>query len=106
MKYLEMKRAEQRGEHKMMPGVREDQAGGIAGMESSAKASPPAISLANMLGVDLSTVVGTGKGGEILVRDVRSRRQEMDDDAARRNEKADEGIAEQIHSEQHDDSEE
>lgn len=85
MKYLEAKALANRPpqqQNKMLSGSRPDQ------MEAP---MPPALhehagrtiradvlKWADELGVDLETVTGTGKNGEILVRDVRARKQTMD----------------------------
>jgi pyruvate/2-oxoglutarate dehydrogenase complex dihydrolipoamide acyltransferase (E2) component len=80
MRYLEAKRlAEANGlrpslEDKMMPGSRPEQQLRPSHIPR-ATAQPPiadnVVALAAKLGVDLRTVVGSGKDGAILARDVR-----------------------------------
>lgn len=76
MKYLEAvrKAAQQPMENKMMPGTRTDQDGSTprVQLEPPGPHSDEIVALAESLGVDLSTVTGTGKDGRVLMRDVRA----------------------------------
>jgi pyruvate/2-oxoglutarate dehydrogenase complex dihydrolipoamide acyltransferase (E2) component len=82
MRFLEAKQQQvNKGEHKMQPGIREDQrhmrtaptqSPGMVPPREKAKVHHNAIALAAELGVDLETVEGTGADGQILARDVRA----------------------------------
>ncbi len=75
MKFLEAKRlAAQNGitpENKMMPGSRPEQQRAIPRATAQPAIADNVVALATKLGVDLRTVVGSGKDGTILARDVR-----------------------------------
>jgi len=83
MRYLEAKRlVVQKGEHKMAPGIRVDQRDETvpvnAGTDKMSpehlgevKIRPDVYELADELNVDLSTVKGTGRDGQITKSDVR-----------------------------------
>lgn len=79
MKYLEAKRlAEQGGdggENKMQTGTRSDQRSAIRKgqlqPENRPTAKPEVRDLAKSLGVDLASIEGTGRNGEVTLKDVR-----------------------------------
>lgn len=73
MKYLEA-RAQSKGpkpENKMLSGSREGQRSASPAKSPVATPSPEVRALADELGIDVSTVTGTGKDGAITKTDVR-----------------------------------
>lgn len=84
MKYLEMKRL-QNPENKMQPGSRPDQQDPHILRRSgpdAPKIRPEVQKVADELGVSLDGLQGTGRHGEVTVRDVRSHKAKADAAAA------------------------
>lgn len=77
MKFLEAKKGEQPVSNKMLPGSRPDQ-GGRGSSPGTPAVRPEVQALAEELGISVSDVTGTGKGGSITKADVRNAAAERD----------------------------
>lgn len=71
MKFHEVKRLRAAAENKMLRGTREDQGGRMPPLVEAPVVRPEVRELADELGVDLATVTGSGKNGNITQTDVR-----------------------------------
>ncbi len=73
MKFLEAKKMADGGDNKMQPGSRPDQAirRGQLHPDNPPPTKKEVVAYAKEHGLDLATITGTGRGGEITLKDVK-----------------------------------